>query len=173
MIRKLIRIAADAGMVAASIVLFAMMAMIALEVFIRNAFSMSLEITDEYSGYLVVAIFFLGAAFSLREEALLRVDFLFKKLKPRLQLGLMIVFDILALIFSGIVTYELAKFTFSAWRQGVFAPTTVMTPLYLPELVMPIGMMLVCFVLISNIASSIHALVHPADRDRPKAGSPR
>jgi TRAP-type C4-dicarboxylate transport system permease small subunit len=157
---RLIRIAVMTGLVAACCVLFAMMALIVAEVVLRNAFGSSLLIVDEYSGYMVVAIFSLGVAYSLQEQALLRVEFLLRLLREDRQRLAMMVFDLLALAFSLSVTYQLARFTVGNWRQGVFAPTTAMTPLYVPQLVMPVGMALVCIVLIANIVAGIRAVTH-------------
>lgn len=148
-----------AGLVAACAVLFAMMALIVAEVVLRSAFGRSLQIVDEYSGYMVVAIFCFGAAYSLQEKALLRVEFLFRLMSAYRQRLVMTIFDLLALAFSVEVTYQLARLTISSWRQGVFAPTTAMTPLYVPELVMPIGMGLVCIVLAANVVVGIRVVV--------------
>lgn len=136
---------------AACVVLFAMMALIVAEVVLRGAFGRSLQIVDEYSGYMVVAVFFLGVAYALQEKALLRVEFLIARLNPDNRRAMLVCYDVLALIFSLMVTWQLVRFTYGTWRQGVFAPTTAMTPLYLPELVMPLGMAMVCLVLASNV----------------------
>jgi TRAP-type C4-dicarboxylate transport system permease small subunit len=151
-------IAVRLGLLAACATLLAMMMMIGSEVVLRSAFGFSLQIVDEYSGYMVVAVFFFGVAFSLRERALLRVEFLFNLLRHRWKIVVSLTFDLVALLFSVVITYELVRYTTATWQRAVFAPTPAMTPLYIPQLVMPIGMTLVCLVLLANIAAGINEL---------------
>jgi TRAP-type transport system small permease protein len=157
---------------AACVVLFAMMALIVAEVILRGAFGRSLQIVDEYSGYMVVAVFFLGAAYALQEKALLRVGFLIQRLNRRNRRTLLAVYDLLALVFSVAVSWQLIRFTYNTWHQGVFAPTTAMTPLYLPELAMPFGMMLICLVLVSGILGSLRDALSGDTDDRDGAAGP-
>jgi TRAP-type C4-dicarboxylate transport system permease small subunit len=155
------------GLVASAATLVAMMALIALEVVLRGAFAVSLQVVDEYSGYLVVALFFLGVPYSLSEGALLRVEFLYKRLRGRRKVAVSLLFDLLCLAFSATVTFELTRYVLTVWRRGVFAPTPAMTPLYLPELVMPLGMAALCVVLTASIARRLKALSRPAGGGRP------
>ena len=173
MVRRAIRFAVNAGLVAACVVLFAMMALIVAEVILRSAFGISLQVVDEYSGYMVVAIFFFGVAYCLQANALLRVELLFRLLRARAQGALTILFNFMALAFTLTVTYQLATFAFGSWLQGVFAPTTVMTPLYVPQLVMPLGMSLLCIVLVAELVFGIRDFSRRGDRDSRKAGPPQ
>jgi TRAP-type transport system small permease protein len=167
-----IRIAVRLGLIAACVTLFAMTAMICAEVVLRSAVGISLQVVDEYSGYMVVAVFFFGVAFSLQERALLRVEFLFNLLRPRRKAVVSLIFDAVALLFSAVMTYQLTLYTIENWQRGVFAPTPAMTPMYVPQLVMPIGMALVCAVLIVNILAGIAALGRDTSSED-RLGEPR
>jgi TRAP-type C4-dicarboxylate transport system permease small subunit len=156
-VERPISVAVKLGLIAASVTLFAMMGMIATEV-VARAFGLSLQVADEYSGYMVVAVFFFGVAFSLREKALLRVEFIFNRLTDRQQLLATLVFDVVALVFSAIVTWQVARYVFQTWRQGVFAATPALTPLFVPQLVMPLGMALMCVALLAEILATATTL---------------
>lgn len=173
MVRRLIRFAVTVGLVAACVILFAMMALIVAEVVLRSAFGVSMQVVDEYSGYMVVAIFFFGVAYCLQENALLRVELLFRLLRSGVQRALVLIFNVMALAFTAVVTYQLATFAIGSWRQGVFAPTTAMTPLYIPQLVMPLGMALLCIVLIAEIIYGVRSIARRDGGSSGKAAPPR
>src|SRR5690606_9538112 len=119
------------GRIGAELSLVAMMVLITLEVVCRSFLSFSLTIVDETCGYLVVALLFLGAGYSLREQALLRVEFIINVLPARVRPVVDLLFDVLALGFSLIVLYQLGRVTVSSWERGMVAPTLMETPIYL------------------------------------------
>jgi TRAP-type C4-dicarboxylate transport system permease small subunit len=51
------------------------------------------------------------------------------------------VFDLLSLLFCGIVLWQLTRFVASTYRSEDVAPTLLATPLWIPQAVMPIGML--------------------------------
>lgn len=146
------------GRIGAELSLVAMMVLITLEVICRSFFGFSLTIVDETGGYLVVALLFLGAAYSLREQALLRVEFLINALPVRVRPVVDLLFDVAALGFSLIILYQLARLTVSSWERGMVAPTLMETPIHLPQIVMPVGALLLVLGLLAEIARDLRRI---------------
>ncbi|WP_374445468.1 TRAP transporter small permease subunit [Stella sp.] len=146
------------GRAGAELCLIAMMALITLEVICRSFLGFSLTIVDETCGYLVVALLFLGAAYSLREQALLRVEFIIVALPRRLRAWVELLFDAAALGFALVILYQLARVAFSSWERGMVAPTLMETPIWLPQLAMPAGSLLLVLGLAAEIARDLRRI---------------
>jgi TRAP-type C4-dicarboxylate transport system permease small subunit len=125
--------------VAAAVMFAAMTVLISLEVVLRS-FRYSMLFTDEYSGYMVLAIMALGAPYAREKNALLTVDFFFRRLPPKAQRGLHFVYNLLALVVCAMLTYYLAVFTHQSYERNLFSSTPMMTKLWIPQLVLPIGL---------------------------------
>ena len=108
-----------------------------------------------------MALLFLGAAYSLREQALLRVEFLINALPMRVRPVVDLLFDVAALGFSLIILYQLARLTVSSWERGMVAPTLMETPIHLPQIVMPVGALLLVLGLLAEIARDLRRIAGP------------
>jgi TRAP-type C4-dicarboxylate transport system permease small subunit len=127
------------GMRLAQLAIVAMMLLISCDVLARNVGGFSLLISDEVSGYLLVAMSFFGIAYSLRSGSLLRIDFVLMAMPPRVRALASVVFDITALGVCLILLRALIRFNWSTWERHMVAPTLIETPLWIPQLAMPIG----------------------------------
>lgn len=133
----------------------AMMLLITIEVVARSFFRFSLQMVDEVSVYLLVAVTFLAVNVSLHEKALFRVAFLHDRLAARLQSILQLLFNVLSLGFAIIMEYQLIRLVISSYSRNNVAPTLLATPIYLPQLIMPIGMALMLVILVAEIAHNL------------------
>jgi TRAP-type transport system small permease protein len=145
-----------------------MVLLIIAEVVCRNVFNFSLQITHEVAGYLLVAVTFLGIGVSLHDRALFRVEFLFSRLPARGQHILQLVFDLLALGFGVILDYQLVRLVVSSYTRGVREATILATPLYIPQIVMPVGVSLMIVVLLAHIWGDLRALYGLNGAGRPR-----
>lgn len=143
----------------------AMALLIASEVVSREVFDYSLQVTHELAGYLLVAVAFLSIGVSLHERALFRVEFLFARLPKRGQAVLQLVFDLLALGFGSLLLYQLIQFVASSYSRGFKEATILATPLYLPQIVMPVGVSLMIMVLLAQIVAGACALIRRDDME--------
>jgi len=132
--------------------------LVASEVIARSVFGVSLQAADEYSGYVVVALVFLGIPYALYHEALLRVDFLFDRLKGRRKVVLSLVFDVVCLAVTVVLGYFLTRMALTTLERGTFSSTPLMTPLWVPQLVMPIGLVLTVLILLARIVERCRLL---------------
>jgi TRAP-type C4-dicarboxylate transport system permease small subunit len=143
--------------VACEVVMVAMMVLITTEVVLRSIFNYSLEFTDEISGYLLVATTFLAMGISLHEGALFRVDFLYRRFPFRVRRFLEFLFSAVSLGFALLVDYQIFRFLVSSIERGMAAPTLLGTPLYLPQLVMPLGMTFIVLLLLVETGRTFQA----------------
>jgi TRAP-type C4-dicarboxylate transport system permease small subunit len=61
------------------------------------------------------------------------------------------VFDLLALAACAALTWQLTRLVMNSWRAEDVAPTPLLTPLWLPQITMPIGTALLCYSLIRTM----------------------
>jgi TRAP-type C4-dicarboxylate transport system permease small subunit len=144
--------------------LIAMIVLIGSEAIARNVFATSLQVTDEIGGYLLVAMTFLSMSVAESHGAFHRVELIQARLGLNARLISQIVFDLMSLGASAIVTWQLTRLALNSWRSEDVAPTPLQTPLWLPQSTMAIGMALLCFAL-------IRTMIAKAGRMRGRAGS--
>ena len=134
-----------------ALLLVAMIVLIGAEAIARNLFATSLQITDEIGGYLLVAVTFLSMSVAEAHGSFHRVELLQARLSRSIQMVSQIGFEIISLVASALVTWQLTRLTMNAWRSEDVAATPLQTPLWLPQSVMAIGMALLCFALLRTI----------------------
>lgn len=123
------------------IAIVAMGAIVILEIITRNLFGFSFEMSEEIGGYVIVGITFLSLPVCQVYRSYHHVQFLQSRLSPRMRALSHLVFDLLSLLFCCIVLWQLTRFVASTYRSEDVAPTLLATPLWIPQAVMPIGML--------------------------------
>jgi TRAP-type C4-dicarboxylate transport system permease small subunit len=141
-----------------SLFLLAMIVMIAAEAIARNVFGTSLQVTDEVGGYLLVALTFLSMSVAESRGAFHRVELVQMRLSPAARIVSQIVFDLMALAASVLVTWQLIRLALNSWRAEDVAPTPLATPLWLPQSAMGLGMALLCLALLRSIVAKARHL---------------
>lgn len=126
--------------------------MMGIEMIARSAFGWSLQVTNELGGYALLAITFLGLASGQVDHAFHRVHLLDTRLSPAGRAGLRLVFDVATLIVAAVLFVEFVRFVWITWASGDVAATTLMTPLWIPRLAMPIGMLALTITLLRTLA---------------------
>jgi TRAP-type C4-dicarboxylate transport system permease small subunit len=138
--------------------LMASIVLIAAEAIARNVFATSFQITDEVCGYLLVALTFLSMSVAEAHGAFHRVELVQVRLSFAARLISQMVFDVISLIASALVTWQLYRLAYNSWRTQDVAPTPLQTPLWLPQSAMAIGMLLLCFALIRTMLTKASLL---------------
>jgi TRAP-type C4-dicarboxylate transport system permease small subunit len=144
--------------------LLAMIVMIGAEAIARNVFGTSLQITDEVGGYLLVALTFLSMSVAESHGAFHRVELVQMRLQPSLRIISQIVFDLMSLAASALVSWQLIRLALNSWHAEDVAPTPLGTPLWLPQTAMGLGMVLLCLALMRTIAAKVMVLCGGAVR---------
>ena len=141
-----------------SLFLMAMIVLIAAEAIARNVFATSLQVTDEIGGYLLVAMTFISMSVAEAHGAFHRVELIQARVGKKVRMISQIVFDLMSLGASALVTWQLTRLTLNSWRAEDVAPTPLQTPLWLPQSTMAIGMALLCFALLRTIIAKAKRL---------------
>ena len=141
-----------------SLFLLAMIVMIGAEAIARNVLHTSLQITDEVGGYLLVALTFLSMSVAEAHGGFHRVEFVQMRLSPRMRLVSQIVFELMSLAASALVTWQLIRLAMNSYRAEDVAPTPLATPLWMPQTAMGIGMALLCLALVRTIMAKVRVL---------------
>jgi TRAP-type C4-dicarboxylate transport system permease small subunit len=77
---------------------------------------------------------------------------------PRARQVLQLFYNLASLVFSLILDYQLFRLVVSSYTRGYVEATILATPLYIPQLVMPIGVTLMIVVLLAEIGDDLRAL---------------
>ena len=123
------------------IAIVAMGAIVILEIVTRNFFGFSFEMSDELGGYIIVGITFLSLPVCQVYRSYHHVQFIQSRLSPRLQALSHLLFDVLSLLFCAVLLWQLTRFVLTTHRTEDVAPTLLATPLWIPQALMPIGML--------------------------------
>jgi len=130
------------GAYLASLILISLVVLILVEIFIRSTFDMSTMIADEYSGYLYLASIFLGLAYTFNEKAHIRINIISSRLNKKSNRIIDIVAGTVTLFVLIFVFYRTVIFTYDSFELEMLSEAVSETPLYLTQLVMPIGILL-------------------------------
>ncbi len=109
------------------------------EIVTRNLFNFSFEASEELGGYAVVAITFLSLPVCQVYRSYHHVQFIQARLSPKARALTHVLFDALSLGFCLLLVWQLSRFALQTWRAEDVAPTLLATPLWIPQLLMPVG----------------------------------
>jgi TRAP-type C4-dicarboxylate transport system permease small subunit len=143
---------------ASVLALMVLLTVVGVDIVTRWGFNFSYEISDEIGAYMLVAIAFLSLPVSHINGAFHRVEFVQARLSPRARLVSSIGFELLALLFCAILVWQFAGLVRSSWRFGQHAPTLLETPLWVPRLVLVVGMAALCLSLLRSLRADIRRL---------------
>lgn len=135
-----------------------MIVMVASEVFLRNLFGISLQSADELGGYLLVGVAFLSLSTCFVSGAFHKVEFIDGRLGERLRALRKLIFDAMSLVFSLLLLWQLTRLVLRSWEGGDFAATILGTPLWIPQLSMPLGIAALCYSLIRSLRADFRWL---------------
>ncbi|HSH99577.1 MAG TPA: TRAP transporter small permease [Reyranella sp.] len=130
-----------------AVCLIGMTGLMLLEVVLRGAFNSTTEHSDELVGYLLVGVSFLSLALCQSRGAFHRVEMVQMRLGARGQAVSALVFDSLSFAYVALTDWYFLQFVMSSYRREALAPTTLATPLWIPETAMIVGATLLLVVL--------------------------
>lgn len=141
LIRWIDRFAAAGGYVSAFFMVLIVL-LITVEIFLRTALNFSTLIADEYSAYFFVAVVMLGLALTLRDEAHIRITLALSRLSPRVERVVDLIVSLIAAALCTFALYHSALLVYDTYALDMTADSISETPIFLPQLVIPIGLLL-------------------------------
>ncbi|ARS53757.1 MULTISPECIES: TRAP transporter small permease [Kushneria] len=124
----------------AGLALVVLVLIVSAEIVSRFFFNHSLRVVEELAGYLVVGLTLFGASLAVRKNSLFQVGFIFDALPHALKKGLSLIYMALSLAVCGVLIWYTLQLVLSSWSRGNVAPTFLMTPLWMPQLLIPLGL---------------------------------
>jgi TRAP-type C4-dicarboxylate transport system permease small subunit len=136
------------GAYLSALLLVSLTLLILTEIFIRYFFNLSTMIADEYGGYLYLALIFLGLAYTFNEDAHIRINILTSKMSEKSNRFVDVIAGIITILILLFALYRTILFTYDSYSMEMVSEAVSATPLYLTQLVMPLGITLFLLVVI-------------------------
>ncbi|MCP4116997.1 MAG: TRAP transporter small permease [Desulfobacteraceae bacterium] len=115
---------------------------IAVEIVLRSVFNTSTLIADEYSAYFFVGVVLLGLAFTLKEDAHIRITLLTSLLGEKGRGVLDMIATLAAMAITTFALYHTSLMVYESWELGMRADSISETPIYLSQVVIPAGLLM-------------------------------
>jgi TRAP-type C4-dicarboxylate transport system permease small subunit len=131
-----------------------MMMLVVVDVFMRYVMRQPLMVADEFSAYMLVALSFLGFAYTWRQGGHVRVEVVVNYLPPRLYGWVRLVGLILTFIFMIEMDRAAFKMIAYALQMKMRSSTWLMFPLFWPQLTIFLGFGLLTVMLAVDIVQA-------------------
>lgn len=125
--------------------------LICVEIISRFFFNYSLRVVEELAGYLVVCLTLMGASLSLRQNQLFQVEFIFNQWPELWKRYLNLFYLMLSLSVCGVLIFYTSHLVLSSFGRGNVAPTFLMTPLWIPQVLIPLGLSCIAIFIVEKI----------------------
>ena len=119
--------------------LVAVMLMVCIKVFFRYVLGEGLIGIDQITGTLLIYITFFGAAWVLRREEHVTIDFLVARLDPVLRRRLNVLTSVICAAICLILTVYGTVEVISSWQRGILIPAEIEMPRAINLAVIPLG----------------------------------
>ncbi|WP_019414809.1 TRAP transporter small permease [Paenisporosarcina sp. TG20] len=125
--------------------------MVFYEIVSRSFFNKPTIWATELSTYAIIGSCFLGSAFAVRTYSHITVDLLINNVNDRIKTLLAYLSNALGLVFSIIFTVYGFHHVMKTMELGVTSSSLLRVPMYLPELLLPVGGILLCLAFVLQI----------------------
>lgn len=112
------------------------------EIVIRSGFDRTLYITDEYTGYFMAMLTFMGLAYTLRERGHIRMMFLPHIIRGRAHILFNMVCYVVGFLFCAGLTYFTGEFFWDSVVSESQSMQVSETYLAIPQFFLPVGSLL-------------------------------
>ena len=116
--------------------------MVTVDVLFRKFFSMTMSGSDEISGYVFAASTTWAYSYCLLNRSNVRIDVLYNFLPVKVRAILDVVGIALLLFYMGYLTRKAFDVFWTSWTGNSVSPTTLLTPLWIPQLAWFLGLLL-------------------------------
>lgn len=130
-------------------------ALVVIEIFLRSVLNTSTLVSSEYGGYALVFLILTGLAYTMKEDGLIRINLLTTHFSEK---GKRIADIISGIIGAAITLFALThsvSMVYETWDLEMTADTIAETPLWIPQLSVPLGLTLLLIQLIAYIAGRV------------------
>lgn len=129
--------------------------LVAVEVIGRNLFAFSTMIADEYSGYLCGAAIMFGGAYALAQDVFIHVDIVYRFFRGKFKRIVDALCALTALAYCGVLLKYCGSAVIYAYQNGTTSNTIAFTPLYIPQMALAIGIIMLAAQIIVNFGNTL------------------
>jgi TRAP-type transport system small permease protein len=120
--------------------LAAIVILVTLEVILRTFFSTSTLISDEFSAYFFIGLLYFGASYALSKQRHITINIVTSRISDRLRRIFFRFTTILTLPVCVLICWRGWELVATTIKHGTLAASVVATPLYLPMMIVPLGL---------------------------------
>lgn len=142
---------------AARVVLIFMALLVVVEVLLRWIFDKSTMVSTDFAAYGMGIVFYWGAAKALEDDVFVRMDILYDLYKGKFKKIINIIFDFVILFFNCDIMYYFFILLKNTFKRNLKAINIYATPLWVPRLIVFIGIAAFNIYLICRIIEDINA----------------
>ncbi len=146
---------ADIGGYISSVFMILIVSLILIEIFLRTFFNTSTLISDEYSAYFFVVVVMLGLAYTFKEDGHIRITIVLGRLNKKLNKILDLICLLIALFLTIFMFYYSLKMVIDTHSLDMRADSIAETPLYIPQIALPVGYFLFILSILGKIIRRI------------------
>ncbi len=143
------------GAYLSSVLIVSLVVLILVEIFIRYFFDMSTMIADEYSGYIYLASIFLGLAYAFTENSHIRINIITSRMSKNANGFIDVMAGMITIVVLVFALYRTLLFTYDSYEMEMMSEAVSETPLYLTQVVMPLGIILFILAVLSFVLKGL------------------
>lgn len=115
-----------------------------VEIFLRTFFRTSLLIVDEYAGYLLATMVFMGLCNSFHGGGFVRVEAVYNFFRGIPKRVVDIIFLLILDVLFYIIAYQCVLLNVLNFQKKLVSNSILKTPIWIPQLMMSAGLILFC-----------------------------
>jgi TRAP-type C4-dicarboxylate transport system permease small subunit len=127
------------------------MILVVVDVFMRYVLRQPLMVSDEFSAYMLVALSYLGFAYTWRKKGHVRIEIVISRLPPKVYSWLRFFGLILVFLFMLEMDRAAWKMVTYALKINLRSSTWLRFPLFWPQLTVLIGFLMLTLLLLADI----------------------
>ncbi|MDP2930929.1 MAG: TRAP transporter small permease [Chloroflexota bacterium] len=135
-----------------------MTCLVMVEVVTRYVMRRPLMVADEFSGYMLAAMSFIGLAYTWKEKGHIRIEVLIGRLPRRIAKWVRLVTLLGVCVFMPVLGKAIFDLVIYSWRWDMRSASWLRTPLVWPQMLMAFGALLFLVMLIGQLIKTIHAI---------------
>jgi TRAP-type C4-dicarboxylate transport system permease small subunit len=139
-------------------VLLAIVGLSMAEVVSRYVLRNPMILADEFGGYALVAITFLGLAYCAQERGHIRITFMVERLSPLTAGRIRVLTLALGFVFVTVAAFVSWQFLGDSFTRQMRSNSLLAVPLKWPQMVIPVGFTLFALVLLGQLVKAVQDL---------------
>jgi TRAP-type C4-dicarboxylate transport system permease small subunit len=143
------------GFVTSGIAIVLMVFLLIIEVLVRTIFAKSTYVAQEFTSYLLLYFAFFSLAHILKEDRHINIGVVTSRLSEKFQKILTLMVYIFSIPVVVYMIYWTANLTIVTYQRMEISETIFETPLFVPKLFMPVGLLIFALQLIVSTVDKI------------------